>query len=242
MPNSFHQRCRLALTHPVTLGAVALLTGQRLAPQAPSGSLSGLTGKLSDLAWMVFAPPKLLFALIAPRPQQRQGRANGLPRRLRRHFRSSTAAYNTYRAAARLYYERLHGAEQVRAPARRWYPFESLVIPPAKAAALWVWRSARRSRVAGLRTRLHLYAVVIAALATVATSYDDSPPNAWAMGVLPSGEVLRNDGRGEGSESPDGGLTWVSGQYIDPDISFIRRSVSQPEHRHSQRHICHCGR
>ena len=25
MPNSFHQRCQLALTHPVTLGAVALL-------------------------------------------------------------------------------------------------------------------------------------------------------------------------------------------------------------------------
>ena len=25
MPSSFHQRCQLALTHPVTLGAVALL-------------------------------------------------------------------------------------------------------------------------------------------------------------------------------------------------------------------------
>ena len=62
MPSSFHQRCQLALTHPVTLGAVALLLVNDWLLK-PLWQSDWTTGKLSDFAWMVFAPPLLLFAL-----------------------------------------------------------------------------------------------------------------------------------------------------------------------------------
>ena len=62
MPSSFHQRCRLALTHPVTLGAVALLLVNDWLLK-PLWQSDWTTGKLSDFAWMVFAPPLLLFLL-----------------------------------------------------------------------------------------------------------------------------------------------------------------------------------
>ena len=62
MPSSFHQRCRLALTHPVTLGAVALLLVNDWLLK-PLWQSDWTTGKLSDFAWMVFAPPLLAFVL-----------------------------------------------------------------------------------------------------------------------------------------------------------------------------------
>ena len=62
MPNTFHQRCQLALTHPVTLGAVALLLVNDWLLK-PLWQSDWTTGKLSDFAWMVFAPPLLLFVL-----------------------------------------------------------------------------------------------------------------------------------------------------------------------------------
>ena len=224
MPNSFHQRCRLALTHPVTLGAVALLLVNDWLLK-PLWQSDWTTGKLSDFAWMVFAPPLLLFALsLLARGNARAERASFLVA-----YAGLPLLYAAYNTLAPLH-DWIMGGFMLLSGASAGSPldpYDSLVIPPAMAAAVWVWRDTAHSR-AGLRARLHLYAVVIAALATVATSYDDSPPNAWAMGVLPSGEVLRNGGRGEGYESPDGGLTWMRGQYIDPDSpSFDGQLASQ---------------
>ena len=57
-----------ALTHPVTIAAlVTLLVNDLLFKALWPGSWT--TGKLSDLAWMVFAPPLLAFllSLAAPR-------------------------------------------------------------------------------------------------------------------------------------------------------------------------------
>ena len=82
MPNTFHQRCQLALTHPVTLGAVALLLVNDWLLK-PLWQSDWTTGKLSDFAWMVFAPPLLALRALADVPQQRQGDAYGVPRRLR---------------------------------------------------------------------------------------------------------------------------------------------------------------
>ena len=47
MPNTFHQRCQLALTHPVTLGAVALLLVNDWLLK-PLWQSDWTTGKLSD--------------------------------------------------------------------------------------------------------------------------------------------------------------------------------------------------
>ena len=59
---SFLGRCASALTHPVTVSAVVVL----LLNDALFKSLwpdSWVTGKLSDLAWVVFASPLLAFVL-----------------------------------------------------------------------------------------------------------------------------------------------------------------------------------
>ena len=59
---SFRQRCASALMHPVTLGALGVLLVNDLVFKAfwPG---AWVPGKLSDLAWMVFAPPVLAFVL-----------------------------------------------------------------------------------------------------------------------------------------------------------------------------------
>ncbi len=60
--HSFRGHCASALTHPVTIAALVLL----LLNDALFKSLwpdSWVTGKLSDLAWVVFASPLLAFVL-----------------------------------------------------------------------------------------------------------------------------------------------------------------------------------
>ena len=60
--SGFRQRCAAALTHPVTLGSLALflLNDLALKPLWPD---AWATGKLSDLAFVVVASPLLAFFL-----------------------------------------------------------------------------------------------------------------------------------------------------------------------------------
>ena len=59
---NFRRRCASALTHPVTLAAlVALLLNDGLFKSLWPDAW--VTGKLSDLAWVVFASPLLAFVL-----------------------------------------------------------------------------------------------------------------------------------------------------------------------------------
>ena len=226
MPSSFHQRCQLALTHPVTLGAVALLLVNDWLLK-PLWSSDWTTGKLSDLAWMVFAPPLLLFALsLLVRGNARTERAAflaayaGLP--------LLYAAYNTF---APLHdwimdgFMVLSGASA----GSSLDPFDSLVIPPAMAAALWVWRQSAHSR-EGLRTRLHLYAVVIAALATVATSYAEDEPRSWLVGTNDNRVFVA---RSERFQSVDGGLTWTERKRELLNVVWGTNSVETPRGRYS---------
>ena len=60
--NSFRHRCASALLHPATVAAVALLLLNDLAFKSMWPG-SWVTGKLSDLAWVVFASPLLAFFL-----------------------------------------------------------------------------------------------------------------------------------------------------------------------------------
>ena len=60
--NSFRGHCASALTHPVTIASlVVLLLNDALFKSLWPGSW--VTGKLSDLAWVVFASPLLAFVL-----------------------------------------------------------------------------------------------------------------------------------------------------------------------------------
>ena len=216
MANSFHQRCQFAVTHPVTLGAVALLLVNDWLLK-PLWSSDWTTGKLSDFAWMVFAPPLVLFAFsLLVRGTARAERSAclaayvGLP--------LLYAAYNTF---SPLHDWIMGGFTVLSGPGvvSTLDPADSLVIPPAMAVALWVWRGTTHSR-ESLRTRLHLYAVVIAALATVATSYSQPSPYAWSLGVDSMGETVMNGMGHDGYTTTDGGLTWIPGQYYSYELAY----------------------
>ena len=62
MDNRFRARCASALMHPATVTAVALLLLNDLVFKSVWPG-SWATGKLSDLAWVVFASPLLAFLL-----------------------------------------------------------------------------------------------------------------------------------------------------------------------------------
>ena len=82
----------LALTHPVTLGAVALLLVNDWLLK-PLWQSDWTTGKLSDFAWMVFAPPLLLFvlSLLARNNAKATRTAFSPPARARRRKRTDEA-------------------------------------------------------------------------------------------------------------------------------------------------------
>ena len=91
-------------------------------------------------------------------------------------------------------------------PRSPWDPTDSIVIPVAMAAAIWVWR--RPSLDArSLRTRLALLAAAAAALASVATSYgaDRGVDN---VGRTAPGKLGTNI-LGGFYQSTDGGFTWT---------------------------------
>ena len=60
--DDFRRRAESALTHPATVAALGVLLLNDLLLKA-LWPHSWLTGKLSDLAWLVFAPPLLAFLL-----------------------------------------------------------------------------------------------------------------------------------------------------------------------------------
>ena len=143
MNTTFRQRCASALTHPATVGALAVLLVNDLALKA-LWSNPWTTGKLSDLAWVVFASPLLAFILSFPargsRLAQRAGfiiAYIGLP--------ALYAAFNTFEPLHNLI---IHGlltlsGASVGSP---FDPTDSLVIPFALGIALWVWKRRRRAR------------------------------------------------------------------------------------------------
>ena len=199
----FRQRCASALMHPATLVALAvLLVNDLLFKALWPGAWA--PGKLSDLAWMVFAPPVLAFVLSF----ETTGRAKAQ----RAAFVAAYAglpllyvAFNTFAPVhdAILIVLGLFGGDGPRSPLD---PTDSIVVPFAMAAAFWVWR--RPSLEAqSIRARLALLAATAAALASVASSYDGN----WGVeqvGRTASETLGANTFEGF-YESIDGGLTWT---------------------------------
>ena len=101
-------------------------------------------------------------------------------------------------------------------------PTDSLVIPAAVVAALWVWRRPPLEA-EGIRARLALLATVAAALASVATSYETDwgiaqvgRTASGTLGAVASPTYLTADGTFPGYESSDGGLTWTARKMVVP--------------------------
>ena len=163
-----------------------------------------MPGKLSDLAWMIFAPPVLAFILsFATFGSLKTQRAAfiaayaGLP--------LLYVAFNTF---APVHDVVLHvlgwvGGDGPRSPLD---PTDSIVIPLAMAAAIWVWRRPPLEA-QSIRNRLALLAATAAALASVATSYDFDR-GIERVGRTASG-ALGTKFFGGSYESMDGGLTWT---------------------------------
>ena len=204
MSGSFRHRCESALTNPITLAALAALLLNDLLFKSIWPD-SWVTGKVSDLAWVVFASPLLAFLLsliLSRNPATRRAAFGvsyfGLP--------LLYAAFNTF--------EPVHNAIltglSIASGGGSGSPLDatdSLVIPFGMAVALWVWRRDVVRRTESLRSRWTLLIAAIALIATVATS-ESGPSEGVTQLVVSSDGVVKGDGSYRGFRSNDGGLTW----------------------------------
>lgn len=187
----FRRRCESALTHPATIAAIcALLLNDLVFKSLWPGAWA--TGKLSDLAWVVFAPPLLAFLLsFATRGNARAQRAAfvtayiGLP--------MLYAAFNTFEPVHDAITRGLSLASG-RASGGPLDSTDSLVIPLGMAAALWIWRrpSTGSSRI---RARAALLVASLASLASVASSPSETELGITCVGfdddgaLVPQGDI-----------------------------------------------------
>ena len=179
-----------------------------------------VTGKLSDLAWVVFALPLLAFLLsLFTRGNSIGARAAfvtayvGLP--------LLYAAFNTFDP---VHYWILRGISLASGGMGRT-PLDatdSIVIPLGWAVATWVWRRPALSPDA-LRMRLGLLVAAVAVLASLATSYPEPDYGITRVGSQAREEgfaVVASDSTGTLYRSDDGGFTWKTDRSIDGSAVF----------------------
>ena len=164
---TYRERAQAALTHPATFVALATLLLNDLALKWIWQG-AWLTGKLSDLAWLVFAAPLLAFALsfaargsIAAQRWTWRVAYIGLP-----------LLYLAYNSIAPLHDAVMSAFSLARgtAGASPFDPTDSVVIPFGVGIALWVWRRSAAAPKPNLRLRFGVLMAVCASLATIATS------------------------------------------------------------------------
>ena len=224
----FRRQAVSAQMHPVTLAALGvLLVNDLLFKSLWPGAWA--PGKLSDLAWMVFAPPVLAYILsFALRRNGWKTRATFVAAYV--SLPLLYVAFNTFQPVhdVILHVLGLFGGEGPRSPLD---PTDSLVIPLAMVIALWVW-SRPPLGAESIRTRLALLATVAAALASVATSYATDggtyQVERTASGALGAYNPGFNAQYGH-YESVDGGLTWTGAErYVPPQTQERSKWVKTP--------------
>ena len=163
-------RAEAALTHPATLIALATLLANDLVFKSLWPG-SWITGKLSDLAWVIFAPPLIALPLtfLARRNQNARLTAWAIA------YIGLPLLYFGYNS-----FEPLHDAVMGLFSVLRgtpggspFDPTDSIVIPFGSAIAIWVWCNADPISKAA-QMRMGLLLAVLASLASIATSYE--PP------------------------------------------------------------------
>ena len=164
------------------------------------------TGKLSDLGWIVFAPPLLAFLLSwLTRGNGRAEKASwiaayvGLP--------LLYAAYNSFEPVHHWINWGISTASGGTAGSAL-DPTDSLVIPFGMGIAVWVWWQ-RVVGPAGQRLRLGLLVAGVAALASVASQPPERDYGITNVGVSPDGTFYAGNSWGGRYASHDGGLTWT---------------------------------
>ena len=225
--NDFRRRAESALTHPATVAAlgVLLLNDLLLKSLWPH---SWLTGKLSDLTWLVFALPLLAFLLSFA------ARGNLTARRLA--FLAAYvglpllyAAFNTFDPVHDLIMRGISLAGAAAGSPRD--ATDSLVIPLAWASTLWVCR--RRPAAPGaMRLRWAVLVAGVAALASVATSYPEPLYGVQRVGVADDGAIVANTEFGT-YLSVDGGLSWSRENRPLSGVDWGGQSVETPRGRYS---------
>ena len=228
-----------ALTHPVTIAAIAVMLLNDHVLKDLFGP-SWWTGKLSDLAWVVFAAPALAIVLA-------------LLVRVRFSGRDATVAGLAYGGVGVAYalfnlWQPAHDAFSAALGVLEGSPVamardatDALVIPPALALGRWTWRRASTTMPSLAPGAL---VVMAAALATVATSSDpvdigiaclseadgvviaraasvSSPIDDDSL-VLDVRSFVSRDGGLSWSESPESGRCEVRtrGSVDDGDVSY----------------------
>ena len=214
MSTAFRQRAASALTHPVTVTALATLVLNDLVLKRLWPG-EWVTGKLSDLAWMVFAPPLLAYLLSITVLRRNHPRAErwaaaaayvGLP--------LLYAAFNTFASVHDVILRGLSlvGGGTPRSPLD---VTDSLVIPFAIAIAFWVWNRTPVGAEA-MRARLALLTSAVAMIASVATSYPEPHLGIVDVESDESGAIVAVSDTGDYLklvfQSVDGGLTWSAGE------------------------------
>ena len=182
----FRGRCESALTHAVTITAICtLLVNDLVFKSLWPGAW--VTGKLSDLAWVVFAPPLLAFLLsFAARGNVHAQRAAfaagylGLP--------LLYAAFNTFEPVHDAITRGLSLASG-RASGGPLDPTDSLVIPFGTAAALWVWRRPSTGS-SQMRARAALLVASLASLASVASTPFETELGITSVGFNEDGTLV----------------------------------------------------
>ena len=220
----FRRRAESALTHSLTIAVLGvLLLNDLLFKSLWPGSW--FTGKLSDLAWLVFALPLLAFLLsFLARGNTRAQRISflaaytGLP--------LLYVAFNTFDPVHDWIMRGISLAGGSAGSPRD--ATDSLVIPLAWGIALWVWRRAVVNT-SVLRRRWALLVADVASLASIATDRPSPVPGVKHVGTMGNGEIVAltidgdsyypvdeaghyivdeiDDGR-DHHRSVDGGMTW----------------------------------
>lgn len=223
------------LGHPVTvLALVVLVLNDHVLKAAQPG---WLTGKLSDVAGLVLAPPLVatLAALTVPRLPARA--ALGLGLGLVGVGFTLVKTIGSAAAAASAAWTMVSGPSLVRAD-----PTDLLALP-ALALAGWSWQQARRGPVGGRWTRLVrllvlLPAATLAVAATSAVWYPDAQ-----RATVVDGRLAAGTGESWGADhlssanawrvSDDGGATWrdptpVEEQVLNPGFPQSPGSTVAP--------------
>ncbi len=204
--NKAFQRTLNSVAHPLTVGAVTLLllNDHLLRPLWPSW----WTGKVGDLAWLMFAPfvvAALLAGLIPASWRRREdivGWGAFLATGLGFALAKTTPAVHLLIVGMM---ERLVGWDV------RWLRDpEDLIVLPALFIAWQVWTRAEARP--PLRFRAGPVALTLAVLATLA----DAPAPDYGISCLKQdgARIVTSGGYGSTFVSEDGGLTWRAGDNM----------------------------
>ncbi|MCY4366426.1 MAG: hypothetical protein OXE17_09415 [Chloroflexi bacterium] len=219
-PPTFRSKSQQALTHPVTLVAIIVLVVNDWALKALWQN-DWTTGKLSDLAWVIFASPLLAFLLsfvVGRKPLGQRvafvASYVGLP--------LLYLLFNTFVIVNEAIL-RMLTLGLVNVSGTSPDPTDSLVIPLGLAIALWVWfrRAETRSNAfkmltQGLawprlnRSTLSYSVAVIAVVASLASSPPARDPGVYRVWLQGDGSLSVRGGSHIWTSS-DGGFTWNEG-------------------------------